>query len=242
MNPELHLVSLILASTTGWVLLVLGALPVSVLRKHSREPLLAAGAWAVVAATAPPQVFHWYLIFAVLSLVAFTKLHRPMGKVWLAITAALGLSLGIVFPLEATPALLRHGNPYLLALLYLGGATTALAYAIGVTTARAPVDAWRPRPLARGFLLAAALWLPLLLARPYLAHHWAIVPPLDPTLSESVFQALNAALLGLAAAVLVLAVFILRCVNRPPLTVPLLAAPACFLAFAGSMLAQFLSR
>jgi len=123
-----NLFSLVLASATGWAVLMLGYLPVTELRLHGREPLKAVGAWAVVAATAPQLVFHWYLIFAVISFVAWTKLDRLAGKFWLAVAGSLGLSLGIIFPLEVSTVLLALESPLALASLYLGGATTALAY------------------------------------------------------------------------------------------------------------------
>jgi hypothetical protein len=242
MNLELRLASLVLASTSGWVLVVFGSLPVSVLRTHPREPLLAAGLWAIVSATAPPQVFHWYLIFAVFCLVAFTKLHRPVGKVWLALTAALGLTLGIIFPLEVAGPLLLRENPYLLALLYLGGAMTALAYAIGVTSVKQPVDGWRPRNLARGLLIAAALWIALLAARPYLALHLAVMRPVETGLPGSAVVASSAILFGVAFVVLVLALLIAGAVRREaPASARLLAALAGLLALADSLFAQFLS-
>ena len=221
-------------------MLVFGALPVTELRRHPREPLLAVGAWAVVAATAPPQVFHWYLIFAILCLVAFTKLHRPAGKVWLAVVAALGLSVGIVFPLEAAPPLLLRENPCTLALLYLGGAVTALAYAIAVTSVREPGDAWRPRNLARGLFIAAVCWTALLAARPYLALHFAAVRPVENGLPEPTFHALIATLFGGAFLVLLLSLLILRAVRgSSPTAARAPAALAALLALAGNFLAQF---
>ena len=240
MNLTVNLVSLVLASTTGWVLLVFGALPVSVLRTHPREPLLAAAAWAVVAATAPPQVFHWYLIFAVFSLVAFTKLHRPAGKIWLAVVAALGLTLGIVFPIESTPALLQREEPYNLGTLYLGGATTALAYAISVTSVRQPAGTWRPQALARGLLISSMLWTALLAARPYLSRHFAIVRPLETWLPLPTFNALIVTLFGIAFVGLLLSVTLLRAVRQPrPNPAGVLAAIAALLALVESFLAQF---
>ncbi len=238
MNLTVNLVSLVLASTTGWVLLVFGALPVSVLRTHPREPLLAAAAWAVVAATAPPQVFHWYLIFAVFSLVAFTKLHRPAGKMWLAIAAALGLGLGIIFPLKATPSLFQHENPFMLALLHAGGAVTALAYAIGVTGSRDLTKGWQPLGLARGLLIASAGWLALLVARYFLAPSATVRQPVGMPLSAQMFSALNGALFGSAMVEMLLAALIVRGVSRS--THPVLALPACGLALAQSFVAQFI--
>jgi hypothetical protein len=238
MNLAVNLLSLVLASTTGWVLLVFGALPISILRGQPREPLLAAGAWAVVAATAPQQVFHWYLIFAMFSLIACTKLNRPAGKVWLAVTAALGLSLGIIFPLEAVAPLLQHETPFRLALLYASGAVTALAYAIGVTGLRVLPDGWRPRGLARGFLIASFLWLALLIARRAVFMPSALPRVTGTAIPEATLQALNATLFGTAIVELLLAALIVRSVGRG--TKPMLAVPACLLALAQSLAVQLL--
>jgi hypothetical protein len=217
MNLELHVVSLVLASTTGWMLLVFGALPVPVLRRHPREPLVAAGGWAIVSATAPPEVFHWYLIFAIFCLVAFTKLYRPAGKIWLAITAALGLSLGIVFPLEALPPLLAREYPYMLATLYLGGAATGLAYAVAVTGVRGPVESWRPTRLAKGLLIVVIGWNALLGARPWLAARLVSVPPLtDSSPGTAALPALLDTIVGLGLVLLILALLIVVLARRPP--------------------------
>jgi hypothetical protein len=159
---NLNLFSLVVASATGWAVLALGYLPVAVLRQHRIESLKAVAAWAFVAATAPPAIFHWYLIFALIGLVAWTKLDRPAGKVWLAIAASLGLSLGIIFPLEASPPLLLRENPWALASLYLGGAVAGLAYVVCVSAGRMDETERRPIGSAKWLFLLTLAWTVLL--------------------------------------------------------------------------------
>jgi hypothetical protein len=158
-----HLFSLVLASATGWTAVALGYLPVAELRQRVWEPIKAVGAWAVVAATAPSAVFHWYLIFALIALVAWTKLERPAGKFWLAGAGALGLSLGVIFPLALEPALTAHTNPLVLLSLYLGGSATALPY-VAALEARAggilpSAPAWG---CAKALLLVVLSWAALI--------------------------------------------------------------------------------
>jgi hypothetical protein len=152
-----NVISLVLACATGWSLLFIGYLPVSSVRRLAAEPVKAAGAWAVVAVTAPPAVFHWYLIFAVISLVAWTKLDGPAGKIWIALAAA----LGVVFPLETSPVLLALESPLALASLYLGGATMGLAYLVCVT-ARPDREQVSMAGHAKGLVLVAVSWTVLL--------------------------------------------------------------------------------
>jgi hypothetical protein len=182
-----NLFSLVLASTTGWAVLAIGFLPVAVLRQRRLEPLKAAGAWAVVAATAPSAVYHWYLIFALICLIAWTKLDRPAGKVVLAVAAALGLSLGIVFPLEALPGFLASENPIALASLYLGGAVTGLAYALYIV-ARTPDPGRTPKGFAQALLIAMVLWIALLGAGPHWLDHTfrSIALPVHDTVISSI--------------------------------------------------------
>jgi hypothetical protein len=148
MNLEWHVVSLFLASVTGWTLAAYGALPLSTLRASGRQVLTGVAGWIVVAVLAPSQIFHWYLIFAVLCLVAWTKLNRPAGKIWLALSAALGLTLGVIFPLEITPQLGARENSSLLALLYVNGATTGFAYVVCLNCTRGPAEGGRAGALA----------------------------------------------------------------------------------------------
>ncbi len=121
--------------------------------------LTGAAGWIVVAALAPSSIFHWYLIFAILCLVAWTKLNRPAGKVWLALSAALGLTLGVIFPLEITPLLDARENAVLLALLYLNGATTGFACVAFWMGPRGPADGGRPLALALVSFSVAGLCL-----------------------------------------------------------------------------------
>jgi hypothetical protein len=121
------------------------------------------GAWAVVAATAPSAVFHWYLIFALICLVAWTKLDRPAGKYGLAIAGGLGLSLGLIFPLALEPALNAYSNPLVLLSLYLGGAATAFPY---VAALEARAGGMLPSAPAQGYakalLLVVLFWAVLI--------------------------------------------------------------------------------
>ena len=84
-----------------------------------------------------------------------------MGKVVLAVAAALGLSLGVVFPLEAVPGA-SCSKIRCLASLYLGGAVAGLAYALCVVS-RAPDSARRPAAFARALVVATILWIALLI-------------------------------------------------------------------------------
>jgi hypothetical protein len=134
---DLTRVSLVLAVSTAWATIFLGALPASALRRYSREVLRAAGAWVVVALCSPPAILHWHLIFAFLCLLAWRHIRHDRaltGKVWMAIASGLGISLGVVFLIQAAPEICPLGLPsekyfLLLASIYLGGAVTGLAYA-----------------------------------------------------------------------------------------------------------------
>ena len=91
---------------------------------------------------------------------------------WLAISASLGLSLGIVFPLEAGiatqnitvigPGSILVENPLALASLYLGGAVTGLGYVLSVVALRRSEIDWRPDAYASWLLVFAGLWTALL--------------------------------------------------------------------------------
>jgi hypothetical protein len=243
-----NLFSLVLASATGWATLAIGFLPIAVLRQQRFEPLKAAGAWAVVAATAPPAVYHWYLIFALICLIAWTKLDRPAGKIVLAISASLGLSLGIVFPLEALPGFLASENPVALASLYLGGAATGLAYALCIV-AHASDSARTPTGFARALLIATILWIALLIAGPHWIDHdfcSFALPPLESDLSTIARRLIVPAwepLLPPAAALVVLIVLALAAIGRNSLRkAGGFAAAASILAFLTSLLAQFVLR
>jgi hypothetical protein len=240
MNFDWHVVSLVLASITGWTLLAFGSLPVAVLRQHGREPLMAAGAWGVVAALASSAIFHWYLIFAIICLVAWTKLNRLGGKFWLATAAALGLSLGIVFPLEISPPLLLRENPFVLASLYLGGAATGLAYAVFATSVRSPVDAWRPRGFAKGLLIVSIAWIAFLAARPWWLQR---IVPLEAVSSEAMLDVRVMILFGLGLVLLLLALFIMAAVRRnAPGQARVMAGAAAVTALAEMLVTQFVFR
>jgi len=238
-----NLFGLVLASATGWAVLAIGFLPVAVLRQRRLEPLKAAGAWAVIAATAPSAVYHWYLIFALICLIAWTKLDRPAGKVVLAVVASLGLSLGIVFPLEALPGFLASENPIALASLYLGGAVTGLAYALCVV-ARTPDPARTPAGFARALVIATVLWIALLVAGP----RW-----IEPNPHSVSFTGLGSFLTVidvsvwaplLPAAVLVFLAFLAFTASRRNALGKTrgFAGAATILAFLTSLLAQFVFR
>jgi hypothetical protein len=152
MNPLLNLFSLVLACSTGFAMAALGFLPVAQLRQLGGEFLIAAGAWAVVALTARPAVFHWYLIIAIVCLIAWTKRERLGGKIGLAAAAAIGLSLGIIFPIQISPGLQVTETPFALASLYLGGLTSGLGYLLFVSARVQPP----------GSALKPAVWLLIL--------------------------------------------------------------------------------
>jgi hypothetical protein len=224
--------SLVLACATGWSLLFLGYLPIATLRELTTEPVKGAGAWAIVAVTAPAAIFHWYLIFAVISLIAWTKLGRPAGKIWLAIGAALGLSLGIVFPLATSAHLAGLNDPLALASLYLGGAATGLAY---VTWQLAfDTSGILQRGLARALAIIPSAWALLLacaLRRPLLAS------------SPSVFPAIAWAALLLGAGLAALAWLTWAQARRGrPVAVRLLAGAAALVALAASFAAELALR
>jgi hypothetical protein len=162
---EFTSVRLVLAISTAWATVFLGALPASALRLHSPAVLKACGAWALVGLTSPGPVRHWYFIFAIICMVSWLRLIRDRaldGKIWLSIAAGLGISIGIVFFIQAAPALCQGTLPMqeyllLLASIYLGGATSGLAYAGWVST---PVSTSRThaRDSARLLAVLAALW------------------------------------------------------------------------------------
>jgi hypothetical protein len=234
-----NLFSLTLAAATGWAVLAIGFLPVTVLRREGREAVKAAGAWAVVAATAPVAVYHWYLILALICLVAWTKLDRPVGKVVLAVAASLGLSLGVVFPLEALPGFLARENPLALASLYLGGATTGLAYALTVA-ARTPDPSRRTAAFAQAPVIAAVGWAVLLVVAlrqlgrdPRSSAFFDSPPPIFPAWTP----------LMPAAALALLTFLALHAARRNSLEkTRRLAGAAAALAFGTSLLAQFALR
>jgi hypothetical protein len=134
---DLTRVSLVLAVSTAWATIFLGALPASALRRNAEEALKAAGAWVVVALCSPRAILHWYLIFAFLCLLAWRHIRHDRaltGKVWMAIASGLGISLGVVFLIQVAPEVcppsLSPGRCLLLlASIYLGGAVAGLAYA-----------------------------------------------------------------------------------------------------------------
>jgi hypothetical protein len=237
-----NLFSLVLAAATGWAVLAIGFLPVAVLRQEGREAVKAAGAWAIVAATAPATVYHWYLIFALICLVAWTKLERPVGKIVLAVAASLGLSLGIVFPLEAVPDAIAVENPWALASLYLGGAAAGLAYALAVI-ARAPDSTRRPAGFARALVLATILWIALLALTPHWLGHVARPLVFSGSFHLTVVTVNVWMPLVPTVALLALAWFALRAVRRGALEkARLFAGAASALAFGTSLFAQFVLR
>ena len=236
-----NLFSLVLAAATGWAVLAIGFLPVTVLRQRRSEALKAAAAWAVVAATAPAAVYHWYLIFALICLVAWTKLDRPAGKVVLAIAAALGLSLGIVFPLEAVPGFLVQEPPLALASLYLGGAAAGLAYALFVVT-RTPDSTGRPPGFARAVAIASFAWAALVGAALF-RKHYPLPVPIPGTLPHLVLLP-NAWVPLMPMIVMVMLGFsLLGAVRRPNLrAVRGLSVVTAVMALGTSLLMQFVVR
>jgi hypothetical protein len=134
---DLTPVSLVLAVSTAWATLFLGVLSPPALRLQSWEILKVCGAWMLVALTAPSSIFHWYFIFAFICLVAWIHIRRDRvlaAKIWLSVASGLGISLGVIFFIQAAPALCPADLPLrnyllLLASIYLGGTVAGLAYA-----------------------------------------------------------------------------------------------------------------
>jgi hypothetical protein len=133
---DLTPVSLVLAVSTAWATLFLGVLSPPALRLQSWEILKVCGAWMLVALTPPSSIFHWYFIFAFICLVAWVHLRRDRvlaAKTWLSFASGLGISLGVIFFIQAAPVLCPASLPLrsyllLLASIYLGGAVSGLAY------------------------------------------------------------------------------------------------------------------
>jgi hypothetical protein len=225
--------SLVLACVTGWSLLFVGYLPVATVRRLGAEPVKAAGAWAIVAVTAPAAIFHWYLIFAIICFIAWTKLERPAGKIGLAIAAALGLSLGVIFPLDTSPALLNLKAPAPLALLYLGGATTGLAYVIGLLALEP--NGRILRKSGRWLALSALAWTALLIATLLRTGLLSV---------HRTFLLTNGwVLLALAIGMLVLALLTWNAVRRGTAeSSRWLATATAFAAFASTLLAEMILR
>jgi hypothetical protein len=153
MSPLANLLGIVLTSSAGFATAGLGYLPVSQLRLLGREFLIMTGAWIVIAALSPPEIVHWYLIIAILCLIAWTKREWLGGKFWLAAAGAIGLSLGMVFPLEVS-ATLGAGTRADLAALYLGGAGAGLGYIVHVGARRRPFVQPLTKPAAWVLVLA----------------------------------------------------------------------------------------
>lgn len=236
-----HLFSLALASATAWAVLALGYLPVTVLRRHQGEPLIAVASWAVVSVTAPAPVFHWYLIFALICLVAWTRLDRPAGKICLAISGALGLSLGIVFPLEVMPESLARENPLVLASLYLGGAATGLACVLFAISRPAPDAAPQLTGFSRVLVIVTIGWTALLgemlRLNPGASPRALALPGKDPAHLHLVIAAGTP--FGLAIVLLILAFLAFAAARRKNLRATTwFAGVAALLAFVTSLLMQ----
>jgi len=153
MSPLANLLGIVLTSSAGFATAGLGFLPVSQLRLLGREFLIATGAWIAVAVLSPPAIFHWYLIIAILCLIAWTKRDWLGGKFWLAAAAAIGLSLGMVFPLEVS-ARLGEETRANFAALYLGGAVAGLAYVVHVCARMRPFVPPLTKPAAWVLVIA----------------------------------------------------------------------------------------
>jgi hypothetical protein len=153
MSPMANLLGIVLTSSAGFATAGLGYLPVSQLRLLRREFLIMAGAWIVIAALSPPEIFHWYLIIAILCLIAWTKREWPAGKFWLATAGAIGLSLGMVFPLEVSAPLGAETHAEFAA-LYLGGAVAGLAYVVHLCARLRPFVFPLAKPAAWVLVLA----------------------------------------------------------------------------------------
>jgi len=230
MNLDWNIVSLFLASVTGWALAAYGSLPVAVLRTRGGQVLAGAAGWIVVALLAPSQIFHWYLIFTILGLVAWTKLNRPAGKIWLAFSAALGLTLGVIFPLEITPQLYARENASLLALLYLDGARTGFACVSWSTCGRPSVDDIRPHALAKVLVIFSLAGLGLTVWR----WRWGLRADAPPALVA------NCLLSGVLAVLAVATLLALRRNSLPKAR--LFSGAAAVLSLADGLMAQLVFR
>jgi hypothetical protein len=123
-------------------------------------------------------------------------LNRPAGKIWLAFSAALGLTLGVIFPLEITPPLYARENAFLLALLYLDGARTGFACVTWATCARPSTDDSRPHVLAKALVIFSIAGLGLTVWRWRLGLRTDSFPALvAPCLLSGVLAVLAAAAL-----------------------------------------------
>jgi hypothetical protein len=155
--------SFVLAVSTAWAAIFLGFLPAQTLRLDSREVLKLGGGWMVVGLTSPPAIRHWYFIFALVCLGSWIKLRTDRalaGKIWLGIAGGLGISIGVIFFIQAAPAVCPLALPprdylLLLASIYLGGAVTGLAYAGHVLARSSQV---RARGYARLLTVLAISW------------------------------------------------------------------------------------
>lgn len=242
MSEEINVAGLVLTSAVGWAELGFGALPVRVLRRHSREPLVLAGGWVVSAVLVPSAVFHWYVIFAIFCFLSWTKIDRLGGKIWLAIGAALSLSLGLIFPLHLSPALLAREHPLALASLYLGGGATGLAYVVFATSGAAPLEKWRPTGLAKNLTLLAVAWMALLAARPWLEEHFASIPRQEFSSDAATFAA-GGSEFGLGILLILLSALAFNAARRvAPFQARTFALGATAVAAAQALLTQLVFR
>lgn len=130
--------NLVLAVAVASATIFLGFLPTRNIASSffTREILKAAMAWLAVTLAAPPAIFHYYLLLALLCFCAwwqFLNDHAFNGKMWLSVASGLGISVGVMFFLAVMPRAYPSGqspviNDLLLASIYLGGAVIGLAY------------------------------------------------------------------------------------------------------------------
>jgi hypothetical protein len=126
---------LVFASALAWAGIFYNRLPTSLYRDSffTRPVLALAGGWLLVAAVVPWKMAHLYLPLVMGTWWAGSLLRRDYllrGRMWLAVVSALGVSVGFIFIIAATPNEYPARLPeqwVFLASRQLGGAVLGLA-------------------------------------------------------------------------------------------------------------------